>query len=320
MLVHHRRGVRHFRRASDVLSDSAHEQRRLRLTGIGLMCGTVLVFACLDATAKYLGTQMPTLQVVGVRCVTAFLVALCFSNPFNRPGLLRTGRPFLQFWRGLMLLGSTMFNFMAFRFLQLDEAMAILFSTPFLIAIFAGPMLGEWVGWRRWTAILVGFSGVLLVVRPGMGGFQWAALLSFGSAVCYAFYNILTRMLSRTDSSETTLFYANLFCCVVMAPVLPFVWTTPPNWLDVALMPALGVLGAGGHFLLILAHRRAPASVLSPFIYTQIVWASTLGYLVFGNVPSHWTLAGALIVIASGLYLLNRERKVHGAVAPIETG
>jgi drug/metabolite transporter (DMT)-like permease len=302
------------------LTDSAHEQRRLRLTGIGLMCATVIVFACLDATAKYLGAQMPTLQVVGVRCVTAFLIAFLFSNPFNRPGLLRTGRPMLQFWRSLMLLGSTMFNFMAFRFLQLDEAMAILFSTPFLIAILAGPMLGEWVGWRRWTAILVGFSGVLLVVRPGVGGFQWAALLSFGSAVCYAFYNILTRMLSRLDSSETTLFYANLFGCVVMAPVLPFVWTTPPTWLDVALMPALGVLGAGGHFLLILAHRRAPASVLSPFIYTQIVWASTFGFLVFANVPNRWTVAGAGIVIASGLYLLYRERKVTGRVEPVEPG
>jgi drug/metabolite transporter (DMT)-like permease len=181
-------------------------------------------------------------------------------------------------------------------------------------------MLGEWVGWRRWTAILVGFSGVLLVVRPGMGGIQWAALLSFCSAVCYAFYNILTRMLSRTDTSETTLFYANLFGCVVMAPILPFVWTTPPSWLDVVLMLAMGAFGAGGHFLLILAHRGGPASVLSPFIYTQIVWASTLGYLVFDNVPSHWTVAGAVVVIASGLYLLNRERKVHGAVAPIETG
>ncbi len=141
------------------------------------MCATVVVFACLDATAKYLGTQMPVLQVVGVRCATAFLVGFLFSNPFNRPGLLKTGRPWLQLWRSSMLLGSTLFNFMAFRYLQLDEAMAILFSTPFLIAIFAGPMLGEWVGWRRWTAILIGFSGVLLVVRPGMGGFQWAALL-----------------------------------------------------------------------------------------------------------------------------------------------
>jgi drug/metabolite transporter (DMT)-like permease len=302
------------------LSDTAHDARRLRLTGIGLMCATTVVFAALDATAKYLGNHMPTLQVVGVRCATAFLIGFLIFNPFTRPGLLRTERPMLQIGRASMLLGSTVFNFMAFRWLQLDEAMAILFSTPFLIAIFAGPILGEWVGWRRWTAILAGFAGVLLVVRPGMGGMQWAALLSFGSAICYAFYNITTRMLSRTDSSETTLFYGNMFGAAVMAPVLPFVWTTPDTWLDVALMLATGALGTGGHFLLILAHRRAPASVLSPFIYTQIVWATTLGYLVFANVPSGWTLAGAAVVIASGLYLLYRERKVTGRVAPVEPG
>lgn len=302
------------------MTDTAHEQRRQRLIGIGLMCATTLVFSCLDATAKYLGTQMPTLEVVGVRCVTAFFIAFMFSNPFTRPGLLRTGRPLLQLWRSSMLLGSTLFNFMAFRYLQLDEAMAILFSAPFLIAILAGPMLGEWVGWRRWIAILVGFAGVLVVVRPGSSGVQWAALLSFGSAVCYGFYNITTRMLSRADSSETTLFYANLFGCLVMAPVLPFVWTMPPTWLDVVLMLAMGAFGAGGHFLLILAHRRAPASVLSPFIYIQIVWATMFGYLVFANVPSRWTIAGAGIVIASGLYLLNRERKVTGRVEPVEPG
>ena len=302
------------------MTDAAQDHRRERLTGIGLMCCAVFVFACLDATAKYLGTQMPVLQVVGARCATAFLIGFTFSNPITRPGLLRTQRPALQLWRAAMLLGSTLFNFMAFRWLQLDEAMAILFSTPFLVAILAGPVLGEWVGWRRWTAILVGFAGVLVVVRPGMGGIQWAGLLSFGSAICYAFYNITTRMLARHDSSQTTLFYGNLFGCVVMAPVLPFVWSTPPTWLDVALMLATGALGSGGHFLLILAHRRAPASVLSPFIYTQIVWATTLGYLVFANVPNRWTAAGACIVIASGLYLLNRERKVRGAVAPLETG
>jgi drug/metabolite transporter (DMT)-like permease len=298
----------------------AHEQRRQRLIGIGLMVATTVVFAALDATAKYLGNHMPTLQVVGVRCATAFLIGFLIFNPFTSPGLLRTQRPMLQIGRAAMLLGSTIFNFMAFRYLQLDEAMAILFSTPFLIAIFAGPILGEWVGWRRWTAILVGFAGVLLVVRPGMGGMQWAALLSFGSAVCHAFYNITTRMLSRTDSSATTLFYANLFGAAVMAPILPFVWETPENWLEVVLMLATGALGSGGHFLLILAHRRAPASVLSPFIYTQIVWATTAGYLVFGNVPSGWTLAGAAVVIASGLYLLYRERKVTGRVAPVEPG
>jgi drug/metabolite transporter (DMT)-like permease len=209
---------------------------------------------------------------------------------------------------------------MAFRYLQLDEALSILFSTPFLVAILAGPVLGEWVGWRRWTAIMVGFVGVLVVVRPGLGGLQWAALLSLGSAFCYAGYSITTRMLSTIDTSETTLFYANLFGFVVMVPVLPFIWTPPPSWVDIVLMVAVGVFGAGGHFLLILAHRNAPASVLSPFIYTQIIWATTFGYLVFANVPNHWTVAGAGIVIASGLYLLNRERKVTGRVAPIEPG
>lgn len=303
------------------MTDTAHQQRRERLTGIGLMLLTVIVFACLDATAKYLGNRMPVLQVVGVRCVTAFLIGFLFSNPFTRPGMLRTHKPALQLWRAFMLLGSTVFNFTAFRWLQLDEAMAILFSAPFLIAIFAGPLLGEWVGWRRWCAILVGFAGVLVVIRPGSGGMQWAALLSFCSAICYAFYNITTRMLARYDSSATTLFYGNLLGCLVMVPVLPFVWTPPPTWFDVALMLATGMLGSGGHFLLILAHRRAPASVLSPFIYTQIIWASTMGFLVFGNVPNHWTVAGACIVIASGLYLLYRERRVTGGVvAPVDPG
>ena len=148
------------------MTDAAHEQRRQRLIGIGLMCGAVAAFACLDCMAKYLGTHMDRVQVVGVRYVSAFLIALLFSNPINRPGLLRTGRPVLQLGRSVLLLGSTVFNFMAFRYLQLDEALAILFSTPFLVAILAGPMLGEWVGWRRWTAIMVGFAGVLVVVAP----------------------------------------------------------------------------------------------------------------------------------------------------------
>ena len=296
------------------------QERRQRLIGIGLMCGAVTAFSCLDAMAKYLGGHMDTLQVVGVRYLAAFLIALVFSNPVNRPGLMRTSRPLLQLLRSGFLFGSTVLNFMAFRYLQLDETLAILFSTPFLIAILAGPLLGEWVGWRRWTAIMVGFAGVLVVVRPGLGGLQWAALLSFGSACCYAGYNITTRMLSRTDSSQTTLFYANLFGAVVMLPVLPFVWTAPPTSLDIVLMVAVGAFGSFGHFLLILAHHRAPASVLSPFMYTQLVWATTFGFLVFGNVPSHWTLAGATIVVGSGLYLLYRERKVTGTVAPIEPG
>jgi drug/metabolite transporter (DMT)-like permease len=267
---------------------------------------------------KYLGTRMDVLQVVSVRYASAFLLTLLISNPIVRPGLLQTAKPLLQVGRSALLLGSTCFNFMAFRYLQLDEALAILFSTPFMVAILAGPMLGEWVGWRRWIAIGVGLLGVLVVVRPGLGGLQWAALLSAASAVCYAFYSIATRMLARYDSSATTLFYSNMLGAAIMLPVLPFVWTPPRSVLEGVLMVAMGAFGAFGHYLLIVAHRHAPASVLSPFMYTQLIWATTFGYLVFGNIPNHWTLTGAAIVIGSGLYLLHRERRAHVTVAPNE--
>jgi drug/metabolite transporter (DMT)-like permease len=322
MLVYHRLGHRHLRRAGDLLTDPAHEQRRQRLIGIALMCGAVALFAALDAIAKYLGGHMDPLQVAGMRFISAFFIALLFSNPLTRPGLLRTARPGLQFIRGLLLVSTTIFNFLAFRYLQLDEALAIVFSTPFLVAILAGPILGEWVGWRRWTAIGVGFLGVLVVIRPGIGGgMQWAALFSVAAAIFFAAYGIATRLVSRTDSSETTLFYGNLVGVVVMAPLLPFVWTAPPSLFDLGLLVAVGALGSAGHYLLIAAHRRAPASVLSPFIYTQLVWATTLGFLVFGHIPTQWTLIGGAIVVASGLYLIHRERKVTGrVVAPVEPG
>jgi len=302
------------------MTDPTHEQRRRRLIGIALMSGAVALFACLDAMAKYLGTHMDPLQVTAIRYASAFVLALMVSNPASRPGLLRAQRPGLQVIRGLLMLATTICNFISFRYLQLDEALAIMFSTPFLVAILAGPILGEWVGWRRWVAIGVGFFGVLVVIRPGLGGMQWAALISVASAIFYAGYAIATRMIMRHDSSETTLFYANLVGVVVMLPVLPFVWTAPPSAFDLMLLLVLGAFGSAGHFLLILAHDRAPASVLSPFMYTQLLWATTFGYLVFGNLPNQWTLAGAAIVIGSGLYLLNRERKVRGAVAPVEPG
>ena len=285
------------------------------------MCGAVVCFALLDAMAKYLAGHMDPLQVAGMRFVSAFIIALMFSNPFTRRGLLKSGQPTLQILRGLMLVSTTILNFLSFRYLQLDEALAILFSTPFLVAIAAGPLLGEWVGWRRWTAIIVGFIGVLVVIRPGMGGgMQWAALFSVGAAIFYAAYSIATRMVSRTDSSETTLFYGNLVAVCVMAPLLPFVWKGPLSLLDFGLLVAVGALGSFGHYLMIAAHRRAPASVLSPFMYTQLVWATTLGLLVFGDIPTQWTMVGATIVVASGLYLLYRERKVTGRVAPVEPG
>jgi drug/metabolite transporter (DMT)-like permease len=289
----------------------ASQERVSRLTGIALMCGAVACFAMLDTTAKYLNLYMSTLQVVWARYTGAFLFPFIVSNPWTRPGLARTTRPVLQLVRSVLLLGSTMCNFAALRYLQLDEAIALVFSTPFFVAALSGPMLGEWVRWRRWAAIAVGFVGVLVVVRPGPGTFQPAALLSLSAALFYALYSITTRILARTDSNGTTLFYSNIVGAVALLPVVPFVWTTPSDPLVIALMVVTGAMGSFGHYLLIAAHRLAPAAVLSPFIYTEIVLVIMLGFLVFGDLPNRFTLAGAAIVVVSGLYLLHRERLVR---------
>jgi len=280
----------------------------MRLTGIALMCGAVGCFAFLDATAKYLGRHIDVLEVVWARYTFGFLLALLWSNPLTRPGMLRSARPLLQVGRSALLLGSTVLNFFAIKYLQLDQALTITFSTPFLVAALSGPALGEWVGRRRWTAIGVGFLGVLVVTRPGFSAIHPAALLSAGGAACYAAYALATRILARTDTSETTLFYSNLVGAIVMMPVVVAVWTAPTSLMIGLLMIATGALASFGHYLLIRAHRLAPASVLSPFIYSQLAWTVGLGYAVFGDVPNRWTMAGAGIVVASGLYLLHRER------------
>lgn len=291
------------------MSDES-SQRRQRLIGIALMCCAVALFACLDTAAKYLSGQMDTLQIVWARYTSAFLLTLIVSNPVTKPDLLRTGSLRLQLTRSLLLAGSTALNFMALRYMQLADVLSIIFTFPFIVAIISGPMLGEWIGWRRWMAIMFGFGGVLLITRPGTGSMQPAALFSLAATTCYGFYAVITRILSRTDSNQTSLFYGNMIGALVMLPVLPFVWSPPSDTFTAALMLAIGVFGSLGHFCLISGHKLAPASVLSPFVYTQLIWVTILGYLVFGSLPTGWTVAGAAIVVSSGLYLLYRERKM----------
>jgi drug/metabolite transporter (DMT)-like permease len=286
----------------------AEQAHRDRLTGIALMCGAVVLFACNDAAAKYLNTHMHTVQVVWARYMAAFALAIVLLNPTGNPQVMRTRRPWLQLGRSALLLGSTVLNFFALRYLQLDEAVSIIFCTPFIVAALGGPMLGEWIGWRRWTAIVVGFAGILLVTRPGSGGIHPAALLVVVAAICYALYSVLTRVLTRSDSDATTNFYSNLVGAAAITVAVPFYWSAQSDPLVIALMCSMGLFSGLGHFLLIRAHRLAPAGVLAPFIYTEIVWMIALGFLVFGDVPNRWTLAGAAVVIVSGLYLLYRER------------
>jgi len=294
----------------------AEQSQRDRLTGIALMCGALFLFAGNDATAKYLNAYMDSLQVVWARYMSAFALGVILLNPLKNPRVMRTGRPWLQLGRSTLLLVSTTLNFIALRYLQLDQTMTIMFCTPFLVALLGGPLLGEWIGWRRWAAILVGFCGVLLVARPGAGGIHPAALMIFASAGCYAFYSISTRVLARTDSDQTTNFYSNLVGAAAVTVAVPFVWTPQSNPKVIALMGAMGLFSGFGHYLLIRAHRLAPAAVLAPFIYTEIVWMIALGFLVFRDVPNHWTLAGVVVVILSGLYLLYRERVIGPRRSP----
>jgi drug/metabolite transporter (DMT)-like permease len=290
------------------MTDSLAAAKRQRLVAIGLMILAVNCFSFLDATAKYLSLTLPVIEVVWARYFGAFLVAIVLSNPVSQPGLLRTGRPWLQIFRSALLVASTLLAFSALPYLQLDEQVSIIFAAPFLVAALSGPILGERISWRRWLAILTAFGGVLVVTRPFSGGTHPAALLTCCSAACYAFYIICTRILARTDSNETTLFYSNSVGAAAMSAVVPFVWVNPDTLFTVSLMLAAGVFGSVGHYLLIMAHRHAPAAILAPYIYTQLLTMVALGYLIFGDIPNRWTFVGAAVVIASGLYLLSLER------------
>ncbi|WP_245454092.1 DMT family transporter [Aquabacter cavernae] len=285
------------------------------MVGIGLMCLAVMSFAVTDATAKWLGAYTSVFIIVWARYVIHFLLSLVVFNPWTVPGLLRTRRPGLQILRSTLLFATTGMNFLALQFLQLDQTVSIMFSAPFFVALFAGPLLGEWIGARKWAAIIVGFAGILLVAQPGTG-IHPAALLSLAAAVTYALYAITTRMLVPYDPTPTTLFYSALVGSIVATLPLPFVWVTPDNPMVYAAMLALGAVAGGGHFLLILAHARAPAATLAPFIYVQILAMVGLGWLVFGHVPSLWTLAGAAIVVGSGIFLLFQERRAIRTTPP----
>ena len=286
------------------------DERRMRRAGIALQLGAIIMFSLLDTTGKWLNLHVPLLMMVWFRYFSATLLTLVMVNPFRHGNVFRSNRPFIQLARAVLLVASTIFNFLALQKLQLADAVSIGFSLPLIVALMAGPLLGEWIGPRRLIAIAVGFLGVLVVPRPG-ADFQPAMLWSFMATLCYATYAILTRMIAAQDSWRTTTLYSAM-SGLLLTPLLPGVWVWPESGLVWAMLFVIGVFGGLGHWLLILAHQRAPAAILAPFVYTQIVWMSALGWIVFRDAPGPWTLAGGAIVIASGLYLWARERAVRG--------
>ncbi len=288
------------------------DNARNRLIGIGLVSSTFLFFALLDCGAKWLVRTLPVVEVVWLRFVSHVIFTALLLAPRHGLNLVRSRRPGLQLVRSLFMPVMTALNFWALQYLQLAETGAIQFTVPILIAIASGPLLGERLDARRWLAIMVGFAGVLVILRPGMQGFHPALVLSLINAVLYALFNMMTRKLAAYDPPEATQFLSALGATVVMAPFALAAWQTPNTGLEWAVACLIGVAGGLGHYLLAMAHRFAPASVLGPFLYQQIVWMVLFGYLVFGDVPAGPVVLGAAIVIGSGLYLLYRERRGAG--------
>lgn len=294
----------------------ATKQATAGVRGILFMVTAGLSFVLMDATAKHLSQTYPVVQVVWARYLFHMLTLPLFLGGVRWAAVARTRRPGLQIARSVLLLASTFFFFLAVAFIPLATATSIGFVGPLLVTALSVPLLGETVGPRRWAAVIVGFAGVLIIIRPGPGmfggGAHWAMLLPLLVAVCFALYQISTRVLSRFDSWTTTLFYSASVGLVVMTALVPFHWRTPDleGW---AWMALLGAIGGFGHSMMIKAFAAAPASTLAPFTYLQLVWSTLIGWLAFGDFPDGWTLIGASIVAASGLYVLYRERRIRGA-------
>ncbi len=299
------------------LQTAAAADPRDRLIAIGLLAIAMLCFSLLDSCAKWLGPRIGTIETTWFRYVTAMLFASVYLNPVGRPAIMISSRPWLQFWRSIALMLSSLFNFLAIQELQLAQAISINFLMPLLVAVLAGPLLGEWIGWRRMIAVAIGFCGVLVVTRPWSGSIQPGMLWALAAAFAYAGYALLTRMLAALDSSDTTNFYSNTAAVILLAPLIPFVWVQPPSAYAVLLIILTGVFGGGGHFMIVAAYKRAEASRLAPFTYMQIVWMTLMGWLFFNEVPDRWTFLGAAIIIACGLYLLHRERTVGPRRRPL---
>jgi len=280
-----------------------------RLAPIFMILGMLLV-PVMDGTAKLLVRDYPVAQVVWSRYFFHLLSLLPLFIIFREKLSLKPARPKLQFVRALFLLGDTALFFAALSFIPLTNGKAVFFVAPLIMTALAPLILSEKVGWHRWAAVLVGFSGTLFMLKPEAEGEWLGYLLAFGSAAFYAIYLLLTRKLSPTSSPLNTLLYTAVVGTLIMTLLVPFDWKTPDlfGW---TLMLAMGILGTLSHFFIIKAFEGGDASHLAPFTYSEIVSATIFGVVVFGHFPGMTTWVGISIVMASGLYILRREQRLQ---------
>src|SRR6185295_8045836 len=259
-------------------------------------------------SAKWLVQSMPVVMVVWLRFFIHVIVAGAVLLPVKGLSLLKTSHWRWHLLRAVMFVAMTAMNFWALQYLQLTVTSSIFFSSPIIIALLSAQLLGEKLDPRRLAAILAGFAGVLVIVHPWSADFHPAMLLAVLNAVIYAVFMLTTRRLAAYDPPETIQFLPAVGATVILTPFAIAAWEAPDTWLEWTLACLLGVFGGAGHYLLALAHRYAPSSVIAPFVYQQVIYMALFGYLVFGDVPAAAVWIGAAIVIGSGLYLFSRER------------
>jgi drug/metabolite transporter (DMT)-like permease len=274
---------------------------------IALMLAAMLAFAAMDAVSKLLAAHLSIPQILWVRYIfyTLFVAAM-----LRKPGLwatLQSGQPWLQLARAMLIIIENGMFVLAFTLMPLADMHAIAAASPLIVVALSVPMLGEKVGLRRWMAVLAGFAGVLLIVRPGFQTLDWRFAVAVAGTSLWALYQVLVRMCARTDSSETTWAWTAVVGLVATSTVGPFVWVWPDahGWWLLLLIAVLGTLS---HLALIKALGYAEAGSLQPYSYTLLIWAAVFGVIVFGDIPDRWTIAGATVIILSGLYAWHRER------------
>jgi drug/metabolite transporter (DMT)-like permease len=280
-----------------------------------LITGSVLCFTLLDTITKFTTRLYPVPVLVWARYLVQFVAMLLWLGPSMRGSLLHTRRLPTQLVRAVLLLLSSVLFVTALRGLPLADATAINYSTPVLVIVLAVLILHERMTRARIAFVVAGIGGMLLIVQPGSDVFQGASLYCIGAACCYAFYQILTRMLAG-ENPRVLLFYPAVLGTLIMSALAPgFDWPVSMPWQHVVLIIIGGLFGTMGHFLFILAFRHAPASALTPFTYMQLVWATLLGWIVYKEFPDAYTLIGMAVIAVSGLFITLHERRRAQQVA-----
>ena len=279
--------------------------------GILLMTITTIVFASQDGLSKYLATEYNVYMVVMIRYwfFAAFVISVSSQKTGGIKRVAKTKSPILQIFRSLILVAEMCITILAFTLLGLAETHAIFASYPLIIAMLSGPILGEYVGWRRWLAICVGFIGILIILNPGNGIFSPYALVPLVGAILFALYGLLTRYVGQYDNSSTSFFWTGVVGSIAMTIIGLNYWD-PVSKSDWSIMFLLSASGVVGHYLLIKCYEVAEASAVQPFAYLQLIWASMIGIIIFGEQITTNVLIGACIIVGAGLFTLWRERKV----------